>query len=368
MGMTFTQEVREFRGEKRQVIVSHQYIDFDASSLRELHRSTVVVKAPLGGCDDVHIGQLDYAVQADGALRASFVVNYQVRRCMTGTCFMGWSSTLIPYPIFGRCEWNIDVTGLSSEVLIQTIVTPRLNTLSSDTVQLVLFVTTTPYVKHGPSELVKNIAGVISFGTLSKLMADTFEHQMGDLRASLSPMTTSTGPFSIPGSGKGSPVRFSPAKTAFEMRENKVVLSIGFDASNDSAIGCRVREEAIVTQRYFQSCLQPKTSYVVQKNDTMWGIAKALYGDGHYFQSIAHASGVSPLQPLKPGVALKIRPFFELLNGQEVLVRPHDSLWSIAEKRLGDGRRYKELIADDPTALAKSDRLPALLTLGLPHN
>jgi LysM repeat protein len=93
-------------------------------------------------------------------------------------------------------------------------------------------------------------------------------------------------------------------------------------------------------------------SYVVQAGDTLWSIAQIFYGDGAMWPRIAEAnqeSLVNTVDLIHVGLRLTIPP----LNlssppgcsaERTVIVEPGDSLWSIAERELGDPEQWPLLV------------------------
>ena len=84
-------------------------------------------------------------------------------------------------------------------------------------------------------------------------------------------------------------------------------------------------------------------TYTVQKGDSLWGIAQKFLGDGKRFKEIMSYNALTSTT-IHAGLVLKIPR--ESTNNIIVkyTVRKGDSLWKIAEKNLRDGSRYREIM------------------------
>ncbi|CAF4183736.1 unnamed protein product [Adineta steineri] len=103
------------------------------------------------------------------------------------------------------------------------------------------------------------------------------------------------------------------------------------------------------------------SKYIVQKDDTLWKIAEQKLGDGNRFEEIKRASGLSsndicPGQQLiipENGTATANRGATNhranspdnasVSDMSEYTVQDGDTLWKIAEQKLGDGNRFEEI-------------------------
>ena len=82
----------------------------------------------------------------------------------------------------------------------------------------------------------------------------------------------------------------------------------------------------------------PSGTYVVQKGDSLWSIAKSLLGDGKRYLDLAKLNGISKPYTIYAGQVLSI-------EGERLYtVKTGDSPWRIAQELLGDGRRYAEIV------------------------
>lgn len=79
-------------------------------------------------------------------------------------------------------------------------------------------------------------------------------------------------------------------------------------------------------------------SYVVKKGDSLWALSKKFLRDGRRYTEIARDNGILPPYTIFPGQVLEIAGFVLYA------VQPGDSPWKIAQKELGDGKRYPEIV------------------------
>lgn len=79
-------------------------------------------------------------------------------------------------------------------------------------------------------------------------------------------------------------------------------------------------------------------TYVVQKGDSLWSIARSLLGDGRRYLELAKINDISAPYTIYAGQVLSI-------DGDRLYtVELGDSPWRIAKELLGDGRRYQEIV------------------------
>ena len=96
------------------------------------------------------------------------------------------------------------------------------------------------------------------------------------------------------------------------------------------------------------------TEHLVERRDTLWDLAERYLGDGYRAPEIFELNRGRP-QPdgraltdpslIRPGWVLQI-PVSSATphaSAESVLVEPGDTLWEIAEERLGDGHRFDEV-------------------------
>lgn len=125
----------------------------------------------------------------------------------------------------------------------------------------------------------------------------------------------------------------------------------------------------------------PTTNYTVQAGDSLWKLAEEWFDDGYQYHQIARANNLAIHARLEVGQQLrkpsnatvgevawsteipaeeqgltvtvpsqtapiaptKIDPVMHMENSQVYTVQVGDSLWSIAEKQLGSGYKWKEI-------------------------
>lgn len=91
---------------------------------------------------------------------------------------------------------------------------------------------------------------------------------------------------------------------------------------------------------------KPQTlEYTVARGDSLWRIAERLLGDGARFPELVGLNAdVLDGRPdfITPGTVLRV-PVVESSESETVVVEPGDTLSEIAEQELGDGTRYPEI-------------------------
>lgn len=87
------------------------------------------------------------------------------------------------------------------------------------------------------------------------------------------------------------------------------------------------------------------------RGDTLWGIATRELGDGRRYTEILTANRDTLSAPdfLPAGITLHLPPTPPELVRGAYTVQPGDTLWDIATRELGDGRRYTEITSPDGT-------------------
>lgn len=86
--------------------------------------------------------------------------------------------------------------------------------------------------------------------------------------------------------------------------------------------------------------------YIVARGDSLWRIAERLLGDGARFTELVDLNtDVLDGRPdfITPGTVLRV-PIIEPRDSETVVVQPGDTLSEIAEQELGDGSRYPEIV------------------------
>jgi nucleoid-associated protein YgaU len=359
-------------GKPRTQYAVRQVAQADAEWVKKEIEQLADSKIPKDSCDSINRGYFSYSLPGNGTLVADVDVHYQKRTCTTGTCYRGMKCAYLVacYPVFERCEWKTDVPGAYATVGVHTVVTPQ-----------IVEETVTPYAppvrvikvradstaspKEGPSELVKNIVGFFSFGIGSKAIQDAFDHELGDFKASLTPQFRTVGLLNLP-KGKKQPVEihFAPEPPYFS-QGNVLKFGVAQSTKIDPALACKVKDEAIEAQKYFASCMHPQTEYVVQNGDSLWRIAKGLYGDGQFYHVIASLNQTSQRHQnlLRVGNTLKVPPYYKLAGDDEVVVTAGDSLWQIAKVKLGNPLLYRKLLEQNRDRIQDPLKLNTLMPI-----
>ena len=88
-------------------------------------------------------------------------------------------------------------------------------------------------------------------------------------------------------------------------------------------------------------------TYIVKSGDSFWKIAAEQLGDGNRYKELVAFNGMTASSVIHPGDVLKLpgsgsasAPGYKTYT-----VKPNDSFWKIAAEQLGNGNRYKELAA-----------------------
>lgn len=124
-------------------------------------------------------------------------------------------------------------------------------------------------------------------------------------------------------------------------------------------------------------------THVVKKGEKLWSIAARYYGNGARYPEILAANPGVTAENLQVGAKLRIpdptngggaapAPRVEPVSPtppdarRQVTVRKGDTLWRIAERELGAGSRYREIIALNRDRIADPNDVPAGTVLLLP--
>jgi LysM repeat protein len=95
--------------------------------------------------------------------------------------------------------------------------------------------------------------------------------------------------------------------------------------------------------RYQASERQPVTEYVVAKGDTMWSVAKSLYGNPYLHLVIAEQNVQRHRSSLRTGETIRVIPYHKLVDNVDNLVGNRNSSWLLADRVLGSGTRYSSI-------------------------
>lgn len=114
---------------------------------------------------------------------------------------------------------------------------------------------------------------------------------------------------------------------------------------------CVLRYKEVVSDSSDQSASsQPELEdgvYTVRQGDTLWGIASMFLGNGSRYKEIQTANGLTSAI-IKVGQRLKIPGADESADAGGATthtVKSGDTLWGLAQRYLGSGARYKEIMA-----------------------
>jgi LysM repeat protein len=365
LDVSFQPTTTTFRGEPRTTVDVRQTAVASAEWARSELAGVIASNIPNDSCDAISAGGVGYSV-VGGALAADFDVHYQKRACTDSTCFRGWGRKWgIPYPIFERCLAKTDVPGGSATLGVHVTVTPQLVILPNGDSNIQVQIVPTTAVKEGPSELIKNIVGALTFGIGSKAIQDQFEHQVGEFRSSLTPELRTVAQLKLPQARKQpAEITFVPEQPQFLQAGSQIAMSISRVAHVQPSVACEIRKQAIQAQKFFQSCVNPQRQYVVQTNDSLWRIAENLYGEGQFYHVLRQHNNMSErIDFLKPGQTLAVPAYFEIQGSNEVVVSSGDTLWKIAGRKLGNPALYRELIQHNRSEVTNPKKLTTLMAL-----
>jgi nucleoid-associated protein YgaU len=117
---------------------------------------------------------------------------------------------------------------------------------------------------------------------------------------------------------------------------------VGSPARPSDAEGPAVAAPAVAAPSVAQV---PSRSYVVQPGDELWGVAERELGEGGRWRELVSLNpGLTESSRLEAGTRLILpQPPVAGPATESVVVQPGDSLWSIAEAELGDPERWPEI-------------------------
>ncbi|WP_300846711.1 LysM peptidoglycan-binding domain-containing protein [uncultured Acetatifactor sp.] len=115
-------------------------------------------------------------------------------------------------------------------------------------------------------------------------------------------------------------------------------------------------------------------AYTVEEGDTLWSIAVKFFGDGNQWKKIYEDNKdiLSDPNMIYAGQVLVINVAW-LTTGQETIqggiytVQPGDSLWRIAEKAYGNGRRWRRIYEANTDKISDASKIYVGQTLVIPE-
>lgn len=114
-------------------------------------------------------------------------------------------------------------------------------------------------------------------------------------------------------------------------------------------------------------------SYTVERGDTLWAIAVKFFGDGNQWKKIYkdNKEVISDPNRIYAGQVLTINVAAltagqGTVQGDTYTVQPGDSLWKIAEKVYGNGRRWRKIYEANADRISDASKIYAGQTLVVP--
>lgn len=106
--------------------------------------------------------------------------------------------------------------------------------------------------------------------------------------------------------------------------------------------------------------------HVVQPGEELWGIAERELGSGlRWREIVALNPGLTAHDPVLPGTHLALPPA-PLLHEHQVEVKPGDTLWDLADEHLSDARRWPEIQRVNHHLITDPDHIEAGWVLSIP--
>ena len=107
-----------------------------------------------------------------------------------------------------------------------------------------------------------------------------------------------------------------------------------------------------------QSEFNNKTTYTVEKDDSLWKISQKLYGSGYNWTDIAKANNLTNpgiivagqqlnIPNVEPKLITGISQVKPTISDSNYTVEKGDSLWVIAVRAYGDGYKWSEIAKDN---------------------
>jgi len=89
-------------------------------------------------------------------------------------------------------------------------------------------------------------------------------------------------------------------------------------------------------------------SYDLSKNDTLWTISKALYGDPSRCGELARLNGIQDPTTLRTGTALRVAAEGLVRQPGRYVIKKNDTYFLLATNGLGNCTRWPELARLNP--------------------
>jgi hypothetical protein len=250
-----------FRDQVRAVIQVRELLRTDASGVSELISTFASSQMPKG-VDLYKLSNFQGAAAADGTLRGSVRVDYQKRASARVTCFKGWKKKNgVPYPKYETCLAITDVPGGHAAGIIHTVGTPKLDITGPDSANLTVNLASTYEEVERPSELVKNLVGLLTLNIGSKYMSDQYRGAVSDFRASIRSLAISVTNLAIP-QQQGANMELSVGQPFFSEPSGKLelVFQANTTAPLTQSLAAEFRAHVLQAKTFFSACGTPAPS------------------------------------------------------------------------------------------------------------
>lgn len=166
------------------------------------------------------------------------------------------------------------------------------------------------------------------------------------------------------------------------------VANTPLNTSSSSTFGVAAPRSVSSSRLTSQAPKESGRTHVVAQGETFVSIARAVYGDGRYYQSLIDANPSIDPDKLKPGMTIQLPPDSQVKqsrsksakssgsasspsltsDGKTYTVQNGDSLYKIAKKLYGNGQKSDDLYeANKQTIGPDSTRLRVGMVLTLPE-
>ncbi len=122
-----------------------------------------------------------------------------------------------------------------------------------------------------------------------------------------------------------------------------------------------------------QAQVPPSREFVIQPGDELWGVAERELGDGTLWRNIlAHNPGMTADTILTPGDTIRLPVAAGAARAdpaaetRHITVERHDTLWDLAEEHLGDPYRWPEIHEANREQVVDPDEIDIGWQLALP--